>query len=66
MSQIHHAHRDLYDEARRDPLTGLGNRKYFTEVLQRYAGLLLRHPELQVALLMLDLDGFKLINDSLV
>ncbi|WP_409420711.1 EAL domain-containing protein [Pseudaeromonas sp. ZJS20] len=65
VSQIHHAHRDLYDEARRDPLTGLGNRKYFTEVLQRYAGLLLRHPELQVALLMLDLDGFKLINDSL-
>lgn len=65
VSQIHHAHRDLYDQARRDPLTGLGNRKYFTEVLQRYADLLRRHPELQVALLMLDLDGFKLINDSL-
>ncbi|GAA4500501.1 putative bifunctional diguanylate cyclase/phosphodiesterase [Pseudaeromonas paramecii] len=65
VSQIHHAHRDLYDEARHDPLTGLGNRKYFTEVLQRYAGLMQRHPELQVALMMLDLDGFKLINDSL-
>lgn len=65
VSQIHHANRDLYDEARRDPLTGLGNRKYFTEVLQRYGELLHRHPELQAALLMLDLDGFKLINDSL-
>jgi len=65
VSQIHHAHRDLYDEARHDPLTGLGNRKYFSEVLQRYGELLQHHPELQVALLMLDLDGFKLINDSL-
>lgn len=41
-----------------DPLTGLGNRRFFEEVLRGYAG---SCPGIIVA----DLDGLKLINDTL-
>lgn len=48
--------------ARHDPLTGLPNRRFFVEAL----GDVLRKttPESQSAVLMLDLDGFKSINDA--
>jgi diguanylate cyclase (GGDEF)-like protein len=48
--------------ARHDPLTGLPNRRFFSEKLEeclRDAGA--AH---QVAVLMLDLDGFKTVNDT--
>jgi diguanylate cyclase (GGDEF)-like protein len=48
--------------ARHDPLTGLPNRRFFEEQLEeclRAAGA--AH---QVAVLMLDLDGFKTVNDT--
>ena len=50
--------------ARRDALTGLANRKAFTEAAQ---GMLARAQgdTVEGALLMLDLDGFKPINDTL-
>jgi diguanylate cyclase (GGDEF)-like protein len=47
--------------ARHDPLTGLPNRRFFAEKLDEC---LRGAPEAQrVAVLMLDLDGFKLVND---
>jgi diguanylate cyclase (GGDEF)-like protein len=48
--------------ARHDPLTGLPNRRFFEEKLDEYlhaAGT----AKQQLAVLMLDLDGFKAIND---
>jgi predicted signal transduction protein with EAL and GGDEF domain len=48
--------------ARHDPLTGLPNRRFFAEKLDEC----LSHvsESQQAAVLMLDLDGFKLINDT--
>ncbi|HWR20559.1 MAG TPA: EAL domain-containing protein, partial [Verrucomicrobiae bacterium] len=50
--------------AQHDFLTGLPNRALLTERLSQSIGLAQRHRK-QVALLFLDLDFFKLINDSL-
>ncbi|HEX5203420.1 diguanylate cyclase [Paractinoplanes rhizophilus] len=48
------------EQARRDPLTGLRNRRYLNEQLP---GLIATDPELTVAIV--DLDHFKRINDEL-
>lgn len=48
--------------ARHDPLTGLPNRRFFEEKLEECLGdASAAH---QVAVLMLDLDGFKTVNDT--
>lgn len=49
------------DLARTDPLTGLANRRWFQERL----GEMLRGPRAGAAVLLLDLDRFKAVNDSL-
>ncbi|MDP1563633.1 MAG: EAL domain-containing protein, partial [Pirellulaceae bacterium] len=51
--------------ARTDELTGLGNRKYLSSRLERALELQERHEDYQFAVLFLDVDRFKLINDSL-
>jgi diguanylate cyclase (GGDEF)-like protein/PAS domain S-box-containing protein len=53
--------------AHHDALTGLPNRKRFLECLQEAleAANIANHPHHQVALLFLDLDGFKEVNDTL-
>ena len=48
--------------ARHDPLTGLPNRRFFEERLEEYLGA--AAPAHQAAVLMLDLDGFKAVNDT--
>ncbi len=55
---------ELRDQALRDPLTHLANRARFATVLER-ALIRARHRETRVAVLFMDLDNFKGINDSL-
>lgn len=47
----------------KDPLTGLGNRRYFRSALERLIETVARSGE-SVLLLMLDIDHFKSINDT--
>ena len=53
----------LRHQAQHDPLTGLANRALLRESLQRAAARSRRHGT-TMALLMLDLDGFKAVNDT--
>ncbi len=55
---------ELIDQAIRDPLTGLFNRRYFNEVIEQETLRATRydHP---LGLLMIDVNRFKEINDSL-
>jgi len=48
-----------------DGLTDLANRNYFLEQLTRVIAVVRRHPERRFAVLFLDFDRFKLVNDSL-
>ncbi|MCP5026596.1 MAG: EAL domain-containing protein [Actinomycetia bacterium] len=55
---------ELERRATRDPLTGLPNRRALQEMLEATAGSK-RRPDLLTAALFLDLDNFKVVNDSL-
>ncbi|HEY0157002.1 MAG TPA: EAL domain-containing protein [Thermoanaerobaculia bacterium] len=55
----------LTHDAFHDALTGLPNRALFMDRLQRAIEVQRRHPESFFAVLFLDLDRFKLVNDSL-
>jgi diguanylate cyclase (GGDEF)-like protein/PAS domain S-box-containing protein len=55
----------LRHDAMHDPLTGLHNRSYFVDQLIRSIERTKRHPEYQAALLLMNLDRFRLVNDSL-
>ena len=61
----HRVFAELRHHAYHDPLTGLPNRTLFGELVQRELGRMTRHTEHRFAVLFLDLDGFKDINDSL-
>jgi diguanylate cyclase (GGDEF)-like protein/PAS domain S-box-containing protein len=54
----------LRHDALHDPLTGLGNRVLFQDRLQHAVARSAREPQ-TLAVLMLDLDGFKDVNDTL-
>jgi diguanylate cyclase (GGDEF)-like protein/PAS domain S-box-containing protein len=54
----------LRHEALHDPLTGLGNRVLFHDRLEHAVALASRNPR-ELAVLVLDLDGFKAVNDTL-
>jgi len=59
------AEAQLIHNAFHDALTGLPNRARFMDRLQQAVHLNQRHPETLFAVLFLDLDRFKVINDSL-
>ena len=63
VTEEQHARELLAEEAVRDPLTGLPNRRYFTQALHHALARSARseHP---VALLLVDVDHFKNVNDA--
>lgn len=62
--QRHRLSERLKYEATHDGLTGLPNRRFFNQWLERQLAQARREGQ-QLALLYLDLDGFKRVNDSL-
>ena len=54
---------DLYKLTITDPLTGVYNRRHFDEMLASHLHLSLNKGQ-QLALLIVDIDGFKFINDT--
>jgi diguanylate cyclase (GGDEF)-like protein len=58
--QLEHLQEQLRDQADRDWLTGLHNRRYLARELQRLSE---EHPTVPLSLAVLDLDRFKSIND---
>ena len=68
LQQIHQREQiqqQLKHQVMHDPLTGLPNRGYLRDRLDRVLALLQREPARRCALLYLDVDRFKVINDSL-
>ncbi len=56
---------ELRRKAFHDPLTGLPNRVLYRDRLEQLLRMQARYPERAVAVLYLDLDGFKAVNDRL-
>jgi diguanylate cyclase (GGDEF)-like protein len=56
---------ELLHAAHHDSLTGLPNRGFFLDRLKKSIMRMKRHPESAVAVLFLDMDRFKVFNDSL-
>ncbi len=54
---------ELREQATRDPLTNLFNRRYLTETLDRELSLAKRK-EYSVSIIMMDIDRFKHVNDT--
>lgn len=63
ITALKQAERKLEQLAREDPLTGLANRRQFEERLEQ-AVIRARRQELPIALMLLDVDYFKQINDT--
>ena len=62
-TQYRTSERTLYQLSRKDPLTGVDNRRLFMELAAREAAVAVRS-NVPMTLLMLDIDHFKLINDQ--
>lgn len=64
MSEIEALQAELREQAIRDPLTGLHNRRFLAETLERELGRAAREGY-SVSLIMFDIDHFKRVNDTL-
>jgi len=65
IAQREQIQRQLKHQVMHDSLTGLPNRGFLRDRIERVLGLIQRHPHRRCALLYLDVDRFKVINDSL-
>jgi diguanylate cyclase (GGDEF)-like protein len=65
IAERHKAEQQLYFDAHHDTLTGLANRALFSDRLGYAIRHLKRHPNQRFAVLFIDLDRFKMINDTL-
>ena len=65
IDEIRKAEEQLYHEAHHDALTKLPNRAMFSDRLTYAIRHLRRHPNNRFAVLFIDLDRFKMINDTL-
>ena len=65
VTRYREAEKRLLRAALHDPLTGLPNRAYFMEQLAVSGRHAHKHPDYLFALLFLDVDRFKVVNDSL-
>jgi diguanylate cyclase (GGDEF)-like protein/PAS domain S-box-containing protein len=65
VTERHLADEQLRHAALHDALTGLPNRALFAVLLERAVTRTLRHPDDMFAVLFVDVDRFKVINDSL-
>jgi diguanylate cyclase (GGDEF)-like protein/PAS domain S-box-containing protein len=65
VTERHLANEKLRHAALHDTLTGLPNRSLFGALLERAVGRTMRHPDDMFGVLFVDIDGFKVINDSL-
>jgi len=65
IKQRKQAEQQLTHAASHDSLTGLANRSIFIDLLNHAIASASRHPEHLFAILFLDLDRFKVVNDSL-
>lgn len=65
VSQRRAAERQLQHDALHDPLTGLPNRALFNDRLDQILRRSLRDPRVTCAVMFVDIDRFKLVNDSL-
>ena len=63
MDEIQKLHEELQEQATRDPLTGLHNRRYLAEELDRELTRAARDHN-PVSVIMFDVDHFKDVNDS--
>jgi diguanylate cyclase (GGDEF)-like protein/PAS domain S-box-containing protein len=64
ISALKDQQRELVEQARHDSLTGLPNRRAFSERLNQAMARARRNPQ-ALAVLFVDLDGFKAVNDQL-
>jgi two-component system cell cycle response regulator len=61
--QLEESQRVLREQANTDPLTKLANRRFFTQIANKELALMRRQKE-HFAVLMMDIDHFKSINDT--
>ncbi len=64
MEELEKTNNRLQDLAIKDPLTGLFNRRFFTEFLEKEFHGLSRYGEEALSLILCDIDFFKKINDT--